>query len=446
WPGNAVKPRGFPASATHWAADRSNRLLVQRSLKYVVDCGSMTMYASARDREISKVISQWGIWTKVDFLFVSHAHADHVNGLRKLFDPTSGLRVETVFMPLLSVEERLFAFARTSVEDPLAASDDFYREFTADPIAALTQLEPTRIVLVRRGTQEGNAPFANPDTDGDSPTGAQILMGEQQDWKPVGSGVIGEHRPADGERVSPATDQTKNNARPIYQVNVLEMPDTVGLLVTDKNSIQWLFSPYIDPLVKTKEREFLEKLAALLFLSVEDLATEAAKSNFRLELLTKHESVLRQAYMDVEKDLNLTSMCLYSGPARPPTSSDGVFVRSFQAGSYFEGPHAKRCGWLGTGDADLKTQSRRKSFFKHFGALLENVQTLTLPHHGSEHNFHRELLDKIRPKFCVAAADKVGKWRHPGSGVVQAVASFGAFVSVVTSGTKSLVEDEVYLW
>ncbi len=416
-----------------------------RFIRYVVDCGSMAMYTSARNREISEAISQWGIGTKVDFLFVSHAHADHVNGLRKLFDPPSGLRVETVFMPLLSMEERLFAFARTSVEDPLAASDDFYREFTVDPIAALTQLEPTRIVLVRRGTQDGNAPFANPDTDGDSPTGAQILMDDQQDWKLVGSGVIGEHQPADGERVPPATDQTKNIAGSIRKVNVLEMPDTVGLLVTDKNSIHWLFSPYIDPLVKSKERDFLEKLAALLCLSVEDLAKKAANSNFRLELLTKHESALRQAYMDVEKDLNLTSMCLYSGPSRQPASPNEVFSSSLHAGWHFRLSPAVRCGWLGTGDADLKTQSRRESFFKHFGALLKNVQTLTLPHHGSEHNFHRELLDRIQPKFCVAAADQVGKWRHPGSGVIQAVASFGAFVSVVTSGTKSLAEDDVYL-
>lgn len=68
-------------------------------------------------------------------------------------------------------------------------------------------------------------------------------------------------------------------------------------------------------------------------------------------------------------------------------------------------------------------------------------RTLTIPHHGSENNFNAELLTRVDPSFCVVAADAVGKWRHPGSAIVQAVASHGLFLSVVTSETPSEVEE-----
>jgi beta-lactamase superfamily II metal-dependent hydrolase len=104
-----------------------------------------------------------------------------------------------------------------------------------------------------------------------------------------------------------------------------------------------------------------------------------------------------------------------------------------------------KIGWLATGDADLKTKKRRAAFLRHYRKLLDHVVTLTIPHHGSEGNFDVELLTRVDPEFCVAAADSVGKWRHPGTNVVQAIASHGRFLSVVTSKEPSEVEEEVWI-
>jgi beta-lactamase superfamily II metal-dependent hydrolase len=86
---------------------------------------------------------------------------------------------------------------------------------------------------------------------------------------------------------------------------------------------------------------------------------------------------------------------------------------------------------------------RRNTFFKHYGSLLNEVVTLTLPHHGSDHNFDAALPDRIQPSFCAASADRLSSWRHPGTAVVQSVASTGRLLSVVTSNAESEVTETV---
>lgn len=223
------------------------------------------------------------------------------------------------------------------------------------------------------------------------------------------------------------------------------MSDTVGVTLPGGRGVDWLLAPYLDPAVKSQERAFLHGLARRLGLKTTALKQKILKSSYLLELLCKHESELRDSYSSIERDMNLTSMCLYSGPARPLSSSNRLYFQGMYGSWQVDAQIGMfgRFAWLGTGDADLRTIGRRQKCFDHYGDLLSRVSTLTLPHHGSEGNFHSELLDRVQPSFLVAAADQVGKWRHPGSNVVQAVASFGKFVSTVTSAEMSRVEERV---
>jgi hypothetical protein len=143
----------------------------------------------------------------------------------------------------------------------------------------------------------------------------------------------------------------------------------------------------------------------------------------------------------VAKDLNLTSMCLLSGPARDRIVVDWAYC-NLGRGSFYDGPMGEgRASWLGTGDADLARPARRRSFLRHYRRHLARVLTLTMPHHGSEHNFHPDLLKRVSPAMCVAAADAYRDWRHPATSVVQAVASAGLPFSIVTASPKAaLVE------
>jgi len=98
-------------------------------------------------------------------------------------------------------------------------------------------------------------------------------------------------------------------------------------------------------------------------------------------------------------------------------------------------------GWLGTGDADLKTLTRRQDFLAHYRHMRTRVMTLLLPHHGSERNFHPDLLAALSPTFCVVSAAPYHKWRHPGTAVIQALASSGRPLWVTTEAEASEVRE-----
>lgn len=408
------------------------------SFSYVVDCGAMRKYSSARGREIAKVIRDWDDSRTLDILFLSHAHEDHVNGVPLLLAKKRGLRADTVMMPLLSMEERLIAFARTSLEDPAAAASEFYREFTLDPVSAIGQFEPNQIVLIEGGSQGGGAPFSRPQDNNDGgPEGAGLLTQETRGWKPVGKGVIYRHAQAGHSRVS-AIPSGKSTSTVV-------MPDSAGVLVRTASGIDWLLAPYIDPVLRATQATFIRALAGSLKTTSTALRAQLADPAYVLNLLAKRESELRDAYRRVARDLNITSMCLYSGLPRHFRTTAPTTYKARLGRWSMEHPRVNKLGWLGTGDADLKHYRRRQAFLRHYGTLLEEVISLTLPHHGSEGNFHPELIERSRPLICVASADSFGTWRHPGSGVVQSVANFGNTVQTVTSAEMSLVHEAMHL-
>lgn len=386
--------------------------------RYVYDCGSMQRYRESRSACINHVLSQHG-GEVLDVLFISHAHADHVNGVEQLLNASSGMKVDAIVLPLWTLEERVLAFARTHAEDPAAAATDFYVQFVVDPAAALQRLEPRRILFIR-SSGGGRAPFSNaqPDLSPDSPR----FPNEEASWKLVGRGAVTEH------------DDGSADGAPSSSWIV---PDSVGLMTRVAGSgVEWLLAPYVDSAVASKINAFVSRLASELGTTPKALRRWLKTKDNVLSLLTTNAAELRAAYSEVDKDLNITSLCLYSGPE--PTGKHEYRYAAF-AGAIRIQPSAPRIAWLGTGDAALAEGRRRRSFLEHYGALLNEVALLTVPHHGSEHNFHVELLDRIAPLVCVAAADKFSTWRHPGSHVVQAIASSGCFLSVVTSHARSRV-------
>ena len=71
-------------------------LLIDGKLRllYVYDCGAVTKYESARSDRIRAYLGSHGARSKLDLLFISHVHADHLNGLPQLLDPKRGMDVD----------------------------------------------------------------------------------------------------------------------------------------------------------------------------------------------------------------------------------------------------------------------------------------------------------------------------------------------------------------
>jgi hypothetical protein len=383
---------------------------------YVYDCGSLPTYRGARNKAIRDYRNKR---TEIDILYVSHAHADHVTGLPELLkDITPG----AVFMPFLDPIERLWAFAHSVTDHVAVASDGFYRSFTIDPVQAVGDLGADAIFEVT-GDGEGGAPGAGEGPISGLPAEEPMVFpGEGRTWRLIGRGRDG------GERTITALGK---------EITVTTIPHTTGVLIgpSGKSPVSdaWLFAHYIDKSINSDRVKFTAILEKKTGLTYEQICDPV---NMK-KLITDDILNLKDAYDRVAKNLNFTSLSLYSGPLRSPSSRHyhRITLRGGNTARLYLGNG--QVSWLGTGDADLKTKKRRKPFLTHFGKLADNVATLTIPHHGSENNFDKDIIEKINPDLAVVAAAPYSKWRHPGTKVVQAIATQGIPLAVVTHGKHS---------
>lgn len=411
-----------------------------RNLRYVYDCGAMKKYETARNARIDEYLRAVGANAALDILFISHIHFDHISGIERLLDKTNGLTVDTVVMPLINVADRLFAYTRAANDDPAAINDPFFRELVVNPANALGRLGPRQILFVRRGSPDGGAPGsgAEDEDDPDGPPDMPRALGGERDgglfWKLIGRGTGYEY-----EQSYTKFDGTE------AVTHVAVVDDTVAMATTGEGScLEWVLSPFVDPTIKSKEDLFLSELASARKMSVSDLKSWLADAENIAELLLTGVPDLTAAYEAVAHDFNLTSLCLYSGPKTNEGATEAVYQA--RLGSYFLGPTRRQeIGWLATGDAALSAKIRAKAFIKHYGGHIENIGTLNVPHHGSDHNHNSDFITRIDAFIHVAAADNYSKWRHPGSKIMQCVASMGRFLSIVTSNTKSEVEETAFV-
>lgn len=408
-------------------------------LRYVYDCGAMTKYAGSRSDRIRDHLRSVGARSMLDLLFISHVHADHLNGLPQLLHAKTGLEVDTIVLPYFDVIERLIGYARDVTEDPATSTDAFHRDFVVSPVDALSRFAPRRILFVRSaGDDSPGAPDLDGGPEGPGPDiVGRDARGKGPTWRLVGRGTF---HSGDGE----------NSPTPASGPLVATIPDSMGIAVPDPSggAGYWLLSPFIDPAIERGRSLFKSALRKALNIGkprkdqikVADFDAWLGDRSNRETLVLDKVPELSAAYATVERNLNVSSMCLYSGPLPDRSVHSMSYSGRFGIwGCSSDGG----IGWLATGDVDLKDRKRRSAFLHHYRKLLEHVVTLTIPHHGSENNFDPELLTRVNPSFCVAAADAVGKWRHPGTAIVQAVASHGLFLSVVTSATSSQARERV---
>jgi hypothetical protein len=400
---------------------------------YVYDCGSVPLHNKPRSDEIAKLRTERG--ARLNLLVLSHLHDDHVSGVPDLL---LDAQVDTIIMPLLGVVERLIAFASTLVDG--AGSTPFFRQLAIDPGTALAQFNPRQIIYVRR-TKDGPEGSALAG-DGEAPVQDGPFLNPRENgvgWRIVGHGSVSRGKPSDdSDDASPVDASTFT----VDDVNALE----IGL----RGAHHWQLSPYVQQGV-LDERVFLQTLARALNETALSLKAKLRSTSFRRGLISNraHAKSLRTAYKAAiktgtkapDRDLNLTTLSLFSGPI--PQTMDRVFTvvhhTSFTAQSeihHFCGVDG-RVAWLGTGDADLRRPDRLDEFLRHYGRLLDRIHTLTVPHHGSEKDSDSSLYINVAPIVCVTAAAAYKGWRHPASSVIQDIASAGALSIVATTVPQS---------
>lgn len=403
-------------------------------LHYVYDCGSQSSYTRARTDAIRSYQNDLG-GRDIALLYLSHAHADHVSGVPALL---TGTRARTIVLPFLNASDRLVAFVRAQAH---GQDDDFFRRWVADPVGTVAGLGPDRIIEV--GATTPGAPGLFGGTVGGEP--------ETPDWSDDASPeiVLDVDTGADDVQAVPDEWELRGRGRVFGDVVdgtiVLRVPDTIAIQPkADGQLLPWLLATHVSTTVATGRDSFLECLADRMGHTVdvvETLLTDPAE----IQKLLDERDTLVAAYSSVRKDLNLTSLCLYSGP--PPSVEDGMWhYEAHRPGGvlYDWWPYPwpwRGAAWLGTGDAKLSAPVHRDALTTHFAAVGKQVRTMTLAHHGALNGFSDELLREFRASTWVAPAAPYSNWQHPHPRVERAVELAGRTVIHVDGDADSRFDE-----
>ena len=362
---------------------------------YVYDCGSLS--PTTLSREIQEFQKRHG--RVIDLLFLSHFHADHVNGLPELLRLTA---VRTAVIPLVPTAERLYVLGSAlSGEAPIT---DWYQRLIVDPTSAIREIGGDIDIVVVEPVTEGED---DPSTYRDEPPSSEP--------------------PIDG---APGSDPSKSVTLSAGKRSTL----------SEANGFQpiWEWGTMTTAFAKNATRAFLKNLANRLQVSVVELEILISTGSGVADLVANRSEELREAYRDSFPDLNLTSLIVYSGPAKEVLGPG----RTYRSRSFVERGelHAwdARPGWLGTGDQRMGSR-RCSAVEKHFGARLSRVGTLALPHHGSSGSYAQTLLSIFggyRP-ICALSVGIDSIYGHPDRRVVIDVSSNGNHVVIVTEDESS---------
>lgn len=118
---------------------------------YVYDCGGTKKDI---DREVDFYKKKFS-GKKIDVVFLSHFHVDHVNGLERLLPKTGNLKANLIVMPFLEAVDRLINFATYS--DLKSAPTVFEIGYVANGISYLKEnLNVERVIQVTAKESDQN--------------------------------------------------------------------------------------------------------------------------------------------------------------------------------------------------------------------------------------------------------------------------------------------------
>ena len=362
------RPVGQGGLCEGWVANGD-----QPKIRWLFDCGSNQL--DLLRREMGKVSA------RIDLLFLSHLHSDHVVGLDH-FLPQA--RVEEVVLPYLTATTRVLLLGQAFSQGAVAGQ---FLEFMADPPAW----------LFARGVQR--VTYVGGDDGGEAGSSTEPVE--------PGGDVEGQLKPKwSGDRSA----QPSTSIAPTGDVAVVA-PGSQILLAASGGLANWVFLPHVQTPSAARQAAF-DTLLATSFpgLSSQQIATSIwSKAN---------RAKLRACYDKLWKDHNLVSLSLYAGPLiEPPFFRTelqlGHGFWSQQAWSRSGSSASSSWGWISTGDADLSGVRRRDAFKRTYARYIPHVSVLLAPHHGSRHNWHDDILTGMTGLRIGLAAAGPNSYGHP---------------------------------
>lgn len=386
--------------------------LGDRTFTMVYDCGSSTLRKNEMVKIIENAFEENSI---IDVLFISHFHADHVNGIELL---AKRCKIKLVILPLITNEEMVLVNAINLSVYGFDSTRIFERPEIffgkgASFIGILQTVEEDLVNNERVFLSEFNEKIQERSEETDSRR--------------------------EGENIKVATLDEKITERKPSGTRFYISNAVVGKDVTNKDLTDcWRFIPF-----NYRADERMKKFEYALFkcgLTIEDVAIRIAKG-----CLGEYIARVRKAYKDVCGGLNESSMILYSGKER--IDFIGTYAPSFLHYLLETEKHRhvevlswgeSQSGCLYMGDINLNRDSIVADIKGKLGQHLNFVGTLQVPHHGSKHNFSADIL-LPNMFYAVFSCGKENSYKHPSDEVLRQVLAKDIFPLLVIEDSSSQV-------
>ena len=188
----------------------------------------------------------------------------------------------------------------------------------------------------------------------------------------------------------------------------------------------WLFIPFNYKHIDRKT-QFIASLTAL-GLTLTDLDT--------IEKIATYKDKIREAYNDIDGDLNENSMLLFSGKNADEPICCFAHHHHFFYHYHFDEINSS-CIYFG--DINLKQLGIVNDINKKLVRLLPHVGTIQVPHHGSIHNFDSSILKTSNVKCAILSFGTTNTYGHPSDRVIGEILSSSVFPYLVTEKQYSMV-------
>lgn len=359
--------------------------------RYVYDCGGKNSgtIQSQIDRYASNEKME-GQGKTIDMLVISHFHNDHINGLLYFFSKFS---VKNLVIPYLAQDAKIIALAGLAANG--VATWKALSGLLIEPQEWLRTRNPDAKLIEITNTPEDN------NLDANDPPASEIAAGLSLE---VGS--MSHHKRG---RIF-----SKNKPVWTFKFYVQESWEICTLVF-------WGLTEKFNPTTENEMESWLS-----------DPAWIQANHN---------------ALTDIFKDIgsgkqNATTLCMYSGIERDQLDwMERYFSSSSHGPFYCRHWHWSRFGWLGTGDAELKSTDSMAAFERHYSDYLDEIDTVTIPHHGSIDNYNSKL-SNIGYRHVITADSAVDpKGHHPSTNVLLNLNINSAYTHITTLDDSSTLFD-----
>lgn len=348
----------------------------KQTKNFVYDCGGFNRKQNAMKKYLESYLDPKSGVKEIEAVFISHFHADHINGLQYLLE---NARVKYLFLPQLT-------------EDVLLES------FVFNYCQTGTYNQVNRFLLDLYGKLNSD----NRDNNEEGTRFIQVNEADDSRLPEDGFNIEGE---GDYDLNIGAWNHNRRNNLNLFQLK--SIPSGTILYCGE-----WLyipFNPKISPEKREKLREELEK----------ELGEKITIDNLSKLLKGAGMKKCKKIYDDIfGNQHNGYSMTLFSGTRALYLRRRGCntlcrFERRFICHDYdFFDLYEQHCGnpnFLYMGDFEPQNNSSElKSFYNPFWKEIASIQ---VPHHGSKHNYN-EALYKY-PNRGIVSVGNDNPYHHP---------------------------------